>query len=228
MLWAISKMRILIVIGLIIILSCSKQGKELINNQREKELLANGIKFNTVDFDTLVLKRIILTNDKLLNILKIELQDNQKSERINKIIQSDSNRLRLYNSSEFKIKEDKTCNGYRHLLISKSRNQNGFDLEPYEGLYLLIIDPNDKTVLTEKLEEKSLTMGITSTTDRTNWDLKQDSLLVINSQSTFCSDIMIEGQGMTCWTDKIKKHYKLSCNGLKLIKKDSTRIESME
>ena len=71
-------------------------------------------------------------------------------------------------------------------------------------------------------------MGITSTTEQTNWSLTKDSLLTIHSQSTFCSDVIIEGHGMTCWTDKIYKQYKLSCNGLKLIKKDSARTENTE
>jgi hypothetical protein len=164
----------------------------------------------------------------LLDIFEIELWDKQDSERINRMIKSDSNRLRIYNSYEFKIKEDNRCDGYRHLLISKNRNLNGLDLEPYQGLYFLIVDPNDKIIVTEKIEEKSLTMLITSTKDQTNWSLSKDSLLTINSQSTFCSDVIIEGQGMTCWTDKIYKQYKLDCNGLKLIKKDSERTESVE
>jgi hypothetical protein len=221
-------MRGLLTLGLMITLSCCKRDKELSNTQSDKESFINDIRFNTVDLDTLMLKRLVLTNDRLLGIFKIELQDKQKSERNNKIIKRDSNRLRVYNSSEFKIMEDKRCDSYRHLLISKNRNLVGIDLEPYQGLYFLIIDPNDKIIVTEKMEEKSLTMGITSTTDQTNWSLTKDSVLTINSQSTFCSDVVIEGHGMTCWTDNIQKQYKLSCDGLRLIKKDSARIESTE
>jgi hypothetical protein len=221
-------MRRLLTLGLIITLSCTKRDNELSNTQSDKESFTNDIRFNTVDLDTLMLKRLILTNDRLLDIFKIELRDKQKSERINKIIKSDSNRLRIYKSSEFKIKEDKRCDGYRHLLISKNRNLNGIDFELYQGLYFLIIDPNDKIIVTEKMEEKSLTMGITSTTDQTKWSLTKDSLLTINSQSTFCSDVIIARHSMTCWTDKINKQYKLSCSGLRLIKKDSARTESTE
>lgn len=146
-------MRRLLILGLIITLSCSKRDNESSNTQSDKESFTNDIRFNTVDIDTLILKRLVLTNDMLLDIFEIELRDKQNSERIDRMIKSNSNRLRIYNSSEFKIKEDNRCDGYRHLLISKNRNLHGIDLEPYQGLYLLIVDPNDKTIVTEKIEE---------------------------------------------------------------------------
>jgi hypothetical protein len=220
-------MRRLLFIGLVLIISCTKQDN-VSSEQSSNATLTHDIKFNTVEFDTLTLKQLIIHNDKLLDIFKIELQDKGKTEEINRIIQSDSNRIKLYRSCEFKITNDKACGGYRHLLISKERNQKGFDLERYKSLFLVIVDPYDSVIVTEKLAEKSKTLEMTTTTDETKWDLKQDSLLTIQSESHFCSDIIVEGQGMTCWTEKKQKLYRLNCSGLELIKKDSTRTESTE
>jgi hypothetical protein len=222
-------MKSLLFICLIITVSCVKKEESSSIGKSDATLLKNDrIKFNTLDFDTGALKQLIIKNDKLLGILKIELSDKERAKKINSIVGSDSHRLRAYESSIFKITSDRKCNGYRHLLISKSRNDKNLDLEPYNGLFLLIIDPNDNIMLTEKLEEKSVTMGITSTTHDTNWNLKPDSLLTINSKSIFCSDNVTIEQGITCWTETIKRSYKLNCDELKLVSKDSLRIENKE
>ncbi len=72
-------MRGLIILGLVITVSCSKQDNDLSNTQSEKELLTDDIRFNTTGLDTLTLKRLVLTNDKLLDIFVVELQDKQNS-----------------------------------------------------------------------------------------------------------------------------------------------------
>ncbi|NOS93768.1 MAG: hypothetical protein HOP30_17755 [Cyclobacteriaceae bacterium] len=213
-------MKLLLILVLFITLSCSKAQKE--------ESITNEIQWSTIDLDTLMLKEFILKNDRLLDLFTIELQDTQKAELINKTVKSDSNRLKLYNASKFKVRHDKRCNGYRHLIISKQRNQKGVDLEPYHGLFYLIIHPNNKVVCTQKLEEKSLTMGITSFEEQTNWNLTKDSTLTINSSATLCSDDLLEGKATTCWTDKIYAQFKLRCSELQLIKKDSVRTEGNE
>jgi len=220
-------MRGLLIIGLILI-SCSKQDNVSNGEQTSNSLLGNKIKFNTVDFDSLTFRELVYHNDKLLNIFTVKTGDKKRDDKFNSILQSDTFRLIAYNSCKFKITADKKCNDYRHLYITKERNNDGIDLEPYTALYLVIIDPNAKTIVTEKLEEKSKTLDMTTTTDETSWDLKQDSLLTIQSESNFCSDIIVEGQGMTCWTEKKRKLYRLNCGGLELIKRDSTRTESTQ
>lgn len=218
-------MRRALIILVFFSLSCNRQ----IDDSKVEQVntaLSNNIPFSTVELDTIALQQFIIRNDKLLDIFRIELKDKEKAERINDLIQSDSNRMSLYKTCKFQVKEDKRCKGYRHLIISKERQQKGYDLEPYKGLFLIIVDPFDKVILTEKLEEKSRTLQMTSSTDETSWHLKPDSLLAIQSESNYCIDIITEGQGMTCWTEKKRKLYKLKCNGLELIEKDSIRTET--
>lgn len=222
---AISNMRGLLIIGLIL-MSCSKQDNVSNGGQTSNSFSRNKIKFNTVDFDSLTFKELIYQNDKLLNIFMAKTGDKKRDDKFNSILQSDTFRLMAYNSCRFKITDDKKCNNYRHLYIAKERNDVGIDLEPYIALYLVIIDPDDRIIVTEKLEEKSKTLDMTTTTDLTNWNLKADSTLIITSSSNFCSDIIVEGKGMTCWTEKKQKQYRFNCAGLELIKKDSTRTES--
>jgi hypothetical protein len=221
-------MRGLLFIGMILTLSCSNRDNGQVNGKSDSPLESD-LKFNTVDFDSLLLKQFVFNNDKLLDISQIELSDKSKTDKFNAIIKSDSNKLKLFKASKFKIKNDNKCNGYRHLYIIKEREVNSFDLEPYYALFLVIIDPSDKTILTKKLEEKSKSMAmVTSITDNSNWKLSPDSLLTIDSESHWCSDVEIEGQGSTCWTENISKIYKLRCDGLKLLKKDSVRTDRTE
>jgi hypothetical protein len=107
------------------------------------------------------------------------------------------------------------------IYISKSRNTKDNDIEKFSGLFLLIIDPNDKVVLTQPLQENLQTFGLTN---ESSWNLNQDSLLTIASISSFCSDDVTVGQeNLSCHTDKIKKVYRLRCDGVELIKQDSMR-----
>lgn len=213
-------MRGLLFIGLILIVSCSKQ--DSVSNDRKT---TSNIKFNEVVFDSSALREIVFRNDKLLNIFKVETGNKEQADKFNAIMQSDTFRLMSYNSCKFKIMGDQKCNNYRHLLILKERNTPDIDLEPYSALYLIIIDPNDKTILTERLEERSKTLDMTETADVTTWNLTTDSIMTVNSNSHFCSDFVVDGQEMTCWTEKVTKQYKLKCSGLELMKTDSVRTK---
>lgn len=223
----IRRMKKLLVIGLILTTSCSRVDRGSSDEGRMKEQ----VKSDTSGFaavDRIMFKNLVISNDKLLGILNVQLNDRKKSERINKMIQSDSNRLEIYNLSRFTIKADKRCGNYRHLLISKERNVKDLDIEPYRGLFLVIVDSRYNVLATEKLEESSLILLMTSKEDKTDWNLTKDSLLTIESKSAFCSDTIVEGEGMTCWTDKVYKQYRLACDGLTLIKRDSSRTEKTE
>lgn len=49
---------------------------------------AKTLNYSTLTFDSLTLKQLILENDKLLDIVKIELPDWKKSKKINELLQS--------------------------------------------------------------------------------------------------------------------------------------------
>ena len=212
-------MKKLLVIGLILTTSCSR-----VDRGSSDEAWTKGSSAT----DTIKLRNLVISNDKLLGIINVQLKDSQRSERINNMIQSDSGRLQIYNQSRFRITADKRCGDYRHLLISKERNLKGFDMEPYKALFLVIIDSSHSVLATEKLKENSLILLMTSKEDKIDWNLTKDSLLTIESRSNFCSDMIIEGEGMTCWTDNVSKQYKLACDGLTLITRDSSRTERTE
>jgi hypothetical protein len=217
-------MKQLLIIGLMLSISCAKP-KSYSNEQFNNEKLSNQTGMDTMDFDSLTLKAIIMDNNKILGIPIIRLEDKQKAEAINNKLQSKSYKISIYNSYDFKIQANKKCNNYNHLIISKKElNRDGYYQESYKSLYLLIIDSSNKVVDTEKLEEKSNTFSNRST----NWSIDQDSTLTIKYKSHWCSDLEIEGIGSECWDEEIQKIYKLKCSGLKLIKNDSTRTSSIE
>jgi hypothetical protein len=177
-----------------------------------------------IDSDSLMLRKLILASDRILGIPKIKSTDKERAEKFNKEMQNTAYRTSIYNMYEFKPRLMSTCNGYRHMLLSKkSRNDN----QPFTGLYLLIMDSSNRLVATERLEEESR-FGHVNTA---NWTLKPDSILTIDSKSHFCSDEEIEYEGKAyteCWTETIHKVYQLKCNGLVLIKRDSVRLSNIE
>jgi hypothetical protein len=161
----------------------------------------------------------------VLDIPIIKSEDKPLERSMNEKLQSPLNKKWIYNQFEFKIESSNKCGKYQHIRISK-KGRNTYDLrdKTYRSLFLLIIDPTNKVVSTEKLEETRAMMR----DDSTNWNLSQDSILTIDSKYRWCSDMEIEGVGSQCWTETLHKVFKLRCDGLDLIQGDSLRTSSIE
>jgi hypothetical protein len=72
-------MKQLLIIGLMLSISCAKP-KSYSNEQFNNEKLSNQTGMDTMDFDSLTLKAIIMDNNKILGIPIIRLEDKQKAE----------------------------------------------------------------------------------------------------------------------------------------------------
>lgn len=213
-------MKVHLIALLLLTIACSRQGNVSKTDGGKNVVLSDTV---ALPSDPLTVKEAALNSDERFLPPGVDLP-----EKLDKITKGDSYQLIRYKACTFTIVDDKKCNGYRHLLISKERDRGQVYLEPYKALYLAIINPENKIVATEMLEESSVIMLTTSVTGKTHWNITPDSILTVHSTSSFCSDVIVEGGDPDCWTDKVTRQLKLTCDGIRFLKENKERVKINE
>jgi hypothetical protein len=125
----------------------------------------------------------------------------------------------------YKVIGYKECGQFQHWLILKSRNNEGFDIEPYKGIFFIITDKHQKGISNLKLAEDSHTLMLTSSKDSIRSIVSSDNVAITKTIMNYGSCSPAKKGGPLNWTKVIITMSRISCDKIEKIKSDTTVTE---